>query len=65
MLEQLSRYFTAAHHFRRSERSLVRGGAVMELETLRGEVRHPKLLNRINTTLNEHYASKARASAKA
>lgn len=63
MLEQLSRYFTAAHRFRRSDRPLVRSVAVTELEELATQVRHPKLLNKIHTTLNEHYAEKARSNA--
>lgn len=62
MLDQLTRYFTAAHRFRRSERSFVRAGAIMELEDLQVEARNPKLQSRIRGVLNEHNSKKAKAS---
>lgn len=62
MSEQLTRFFTAASRFRRSERALVRAGAVMELEELRAEAKHPKLADRITELLNQHYVKKAKAS---
>lgn len=62
MSEQLTKFFTAASRLRRSERSLVRAGAVMELEELRGEVRNVKLQSRIGEVLNSHYIEKAKAS---
>jgi hypothetical protein len=62
MSEQLTKFFTAASRYRRSERSLVRSVAVVELEQLRGEVTHPKLQSRISEVLNEAYMEKAKAS---
>jgi hypothetical protein len=62
MFEQLTRYFTAATRLRRSERNLVRAGAVMELEELRSETTNVKLVSRINEALNVHYAAKVKAS---
>lgn len=63
MHEQLTRYFTATHRLRRSERKLVRSGAVVELQELLREVKHPRLLARINTVLNQHYAASKQATA--
>lgn len=59
MLEHLTRFFTAVRNLRRSERALVRSGALMELEELYAEVYHPKLKARIGTVLA---AEQARAS---
>lgn len=58
MSEQLTRFFTAASRFRRSERPLVRSGAVMELEDLRREATNPKLQSRIGEVLNAHYLTR-------
>jgi hypothetical protein len=62
LFEQLSRFFIAASRIRRSERSLVRAGAAMELEELRRETRNVKMVSRINEVLNQHYAEKAKAN---
>lgn len=62
MSEQLTRFFTAAHRFRRSEQPLVRSGAVSKLEELRSEVRHPKLASRISEVLNAAYIEKVKAN---
>lgn len=62
MFEHLTRFFTAAHRIRRSERSLVRAGAVMELEQLRSETHNAKLQTRITELLNQHLIGKVRAS---
>lgn len=58
MSEHLTRFFTAASRLRRSERSLVRAGAVMELEELRTQTTNVKLVSRINEVLNEHLIKK-------
>lgn len=63
MSEHLTRFFIAATRFRRSERPLVRSGAVMELEELRAEARNTKLQDRITEILNAHYIEKAKKSA--
>lgn len=62
MLEHLTRYFAAAYRIRRSERSLARSGALLELEELRHENLHPRLRARVDTMLNDALAAKVKSS---
>lgn len=62
MSEHLTRYFTAAHRLRRSERALVRSGALLELEELRSENLHPRIRAKVDTVFNEQLSKKMRAS---
>lgn len=63
MSEHLTRYFTAANRLRRSERSLVRSGALLDLETLRSENLHPRLRAKVDTLFTEELAKKLKAKA--
>ncbi|WP_156930362.1 hypothetical protein [Sphingomonas jaspsi] len=64
MLEHLTTYFKAVHRFRRSERQLARGAAIMDLEELKKKQLPPRMVARINTVLNQHYATKRSTTAK-
>lgn len=62
MSEHLTRYFTAARNLRRSERELVRGGALLELEELRHENLPKSLRAKVDTIFNEQILKKRKAS---